>query len=68
MLEDNQELIRNEANALYSSGAVATDEEAVQQAIVNYSSDSSGNYDNRYGSLDNAVSTILAMVVLKKVL
>lgn len=60
MLEDNQELIRNEANALYSSGAVATDEEAVQQAIVNYSSDSSGNYDNRYGSLDNAVSTILA--------
>ena len=60
MLEDNQELIRNEANALYSSGAVATDEEAVQQAIVNYSSDSSGNYDNRYGSLDNAVSAILA--------
>ena len=60
MLEDNQELIRNEANALYSSGAVATDEEAVQQAIVNYSSDSSGNYDNRYGSLDNAASTILA--------
>lgn len=60
MLEDNQELIRNEANALYSSGAVATDEEAVQQAIVNYSSDSSGNYDDRYGSLDNAVSTILA--------
>ena len=45
---------------MYSSGAVATDEEAVQQAIVNYSSDSSGNYDNRYGSLDNAVSTILA--------
>lgn len=55
-----RELIRNEANTLYSSGAVATDEEAVQQAIVNYSSDSSGNYDNRYGSLDNAVSTILA--------
>lgn len=60
MLEDNQEAIRNEANALYSSGAVATDEEAVKQAIVHYSSDSSGNYDNRYGSIDNAVSTILA--------
>lgn len=60
MLEDDQQQIRDTANALYSSGAASTDEDAVKQAITQIGRNSSGAYDDRYGRLDTAASKILA--------